>query len=95
MKHKLPEELAKWYDEAYCLVAVKQDGRTLQYVREQTLEICLVAVKQNGHILQYVREQTLEIILAAVKQNGYTLQYVNWEVLTEEEFEYIKLRYLS
>ena len=47
MKHKLPEELAKWYDEAYCLVAVKQDGRTLQYVREQTLEICLVAVKQN------------------------------------------------
>ena len=51
MKHKLPEELAKWYDEAYCLVAVKQDGRTLQYV--------------------------------------------NWEVLTEEEFEYIKLRYLS
>ena len=73
MKHKLPEELAKWYDEAYCLVAVKQDGRTLQYVREQTLEICL----------------------AAVKQNGYTLQYVNWEVLTEEEFEYIKLRYLS
>jgi hypothetical protein len=58
------------------LAAVKQNGDSLQYVREQTEDICLAAVKQNGDSLRYVREQTEDICLAAVKQNGYSLRYV-------------------
>ncbi len=29
-----------------CLEAVKQYGRALKYVKEQTLELCLVALKE-------------------------------------------------
>jgi hypothetical protein len=37
-----------------CLEAVKQDGNSLKYVKEQTEEICLEAVKQNGYAIKYV-----------------------------------------
>ena len=117
MKHKLPEELAKWYDEEYCLDAVKNNGYELKYIKIQTPEICLEAVKNYAWALKYIKIQTPEICLAAVKQVGNSLQYVkdqtpeiclaaledypnaiksiDLDVLTEEEFEYIKLRYLS
>ena len=73
----------KWYDEKYCLEAVKQDSDALQYVKEQTETICLEAVKQDGYALQYVKEQTETICLEAVKQNGDALQYVNKCVFLE------------
>ena len=44
-----------------CLEAVKQNGLTLRYVKEQTPEICFEAVKTNGYALRYVKEQTPEI----------------------------------
>ena len=47
-------EFEKWYDNNYCLEAVKQDGYALKYVKEQTEELCLEAVKQNEYALQYV-----------------------------------------
>ena len=34
------ENLLKWYDEEYCLQAVKQDPLNLKYVKNQTKEIC-------------------------------------------------------
>ena len=37
--------------------AVRQDGDSLQYVKEQTEAICLEAVKQDGYSLRYVKEQ--------------------------------------
>ncbi len=61
----------------------------------QTLEICLEAVKQNSETLRYVRKQTLEIILTVLEQDKKeSLICINWDILTEEEFEYIKIRYL-
>ena len=30
-----------WYDEKYCLRAVKEDGYALRYVKEQTPELCI------------------------------------------------------
>ena len=42
-----------------CLAAVKQNGYTLQYVKEQTEEICLAAVKRNGYALQYVKDLSM------------------------------------
>src|SRR4030042_1160411 len=73
-------EYEKWYDEKYCLEAVKSDGYSLQYVRDQTEQICLEAVKSDGYSLQYVRDQTEQICLEAVKSDGYSLRYVNKKV---------------
>ena len=43
------------------LEAVKQNGKALQFVKNQTLEICLEAVKQNGESLEYVKNKTYEM----------------------------------
>ena len=65
-----------WNDSEYCLVAVKEDGYNLEYVKEQTPEICLESVKQNGFALKWVKNQTHEICLVAVKQYGLALEHV-------------------
>ena len=50
------EFFKKWSDTKYCLEAVKQNGYSLQYIKEQTENICLEAVKVNGKSLQYVKD---------------------------------------
>ena len=71
------------YSGQKAMAAVKQNGYSLQYVKEQTPEICMAAVKQNGYSLQYVKEQTPEICMAAVKQNGDSLQYVKEQIFSK------------
>ena len=44
------KDLLKWYNESYCLEAVKQYGIALRYINNQTDEICLIAVKQDGRL---------------------------------------------
>ena len=66
----------KWSDKEHCLEAVKRNGYSLRFVKNQTDEICLEAVKRNGYSLQYVKNQTDEICLEAVKQDGDLLLYV-------------------
>ncbi len=56
-KKKLLEEFELWSNEKYCLEAVKQDGCSLQYVKDQSEAVCLEAVKQDGCSLQYVKEE--------------------------------------
>ena len=68
--------IENWNDSEYCLVAVKENGYALEYVKEQTPEICLEAVKEDGHVLQYVKEQTFEICLEAIKETGFAFEYV-------------------
>ena len=63
--------------EKYCLEAVKQDGYTLQFVKNQTEEICLEAVRNDAYALKYVKNQTEKVCLEAVKQNGYALKYID------------------
>lgn len=63
-----------------CMIAVKQDGIAISFVKEQTPELCMEAVKQNEHALQYVKNQTIDLCLQAVKQNSDSLQYVNEEI---------------
>ena len=38
------------------LKAVKQNGSTLLYVKDQTEVICIEAVKQDGYTLRYVSD---------------------------------------
>ena len=70
----------KWYNQKYCLEAVKNDGFALRYVREQSEAVCLEAVKNYGFALQYVREQSEAVCLEAVKSDGGALQYVDKRV---------------
>ena len=49
-----------WYDEKYCLEAVKNYGHALRYVKEQTPELCLEAVKDNGDALRYVNKKVFK-----------------------------------
>ena len=72
----------KWSDPVYCLEAIKHDGYSLRYVKEQTETICLEAVKQDGDSLGYVKEQTETICLEAVKQDGDSLGYVKEQTET-------------
>ena len=53
------EFFERWADESYCLEAVKRNGDSLQYVKEQTEAICLEAVKQDGDSLRYVKERRI------------------------------------
>jgi hypothetical protein len=82
IKQQHISEWDMWSNGDYCLIAVDQNGSSLQYVKEQTLEICLAAVANYGPALLHVKEQTPEICLAAVSQqlsglrHGYSLRYV-------------------
>ena len=59
-----------------CKLAVRLDGYTLQFIKDQTGEICKLAVQKNGYALAYVKDQTEEICRLAVQQNGFALKYV-------------------
>ena len=72
----LVRELKEWYDNDFCLNAVKQYGLSLRHVKNQTEEICLEAVKKEGYALQHVKKQTNTICLESVKNYGGSLQYV-------------------
>ncbi len=44
--------------EELAILAVKQNGLSLQYIDLQTEELPILAVKQNPNSLQYVKNQT-------------------------------------
>ena len=70
-------ELKKdWNDHEYCLMKVREDGNTLQYVKNQTPEICLEAVRQNVFSIRYVENQTPELCIEAIKRNGFSFEYI-------------------
>ena len=63
-------EYEKWYDEKYCIEAVKQNGDSLQYVKDQTEAICIEAVKQNGYSLRYVDKRVFKDNISIKKDGG-------------------------
>ena len=70
--------------EDLCLVAVKQSGNTIKYIKNQTEAICLEAVKQNGVSFKYVKNQTEAICLEAAKKNSRTIRSIKDPVLREK-----------
>ena len=73
--------------------AVKQDGYSLQYVKNQTDKICLEAVKQNGDALKYVKNQTYFVCLEAAK-NGCDLDYIDIPLFKSNKEQWIIKRNL-
>lgn len=72
-------DLGKWYDVAFCMKMVKQDGYTLPFVKDQTEAVCLEAVKWDGCSLLFVKDQTEAVCLKAVKRDGCALLFVTRE----------------
>jgi hypothetical protein len=62
------------------LIAVKQNGYAIEYIKNPSEAVQLAAVKQNGHAIQYIKptddDSWLRVQLAAVQQNGYAIQYI-------------------
>ncbi|MDK3168075.1 DUF4116 domain-containing protein [Clostridioides difficile] len=48
-----------------CLEAVKQNGKALQYVKDQTEEMCLIAVREDKENIQYVNNLTDKVFKEA------------------------------
>jgi hypothetical protein len=68
----LPEELY--------MAAVQQNGRALQYVKDQAFDLCMAAVQQDGRALRFVNNQTFDLCMAAVQQDGLALRYVDDQI---------------
>ena len=84
---KLKENSYRYFTKEDSLEAVKRNGYSLQYVRDQDKDICLEAVKRNGYSLRYVRAQDKDICLEAVKKNGDALQFVNPSIFDDMQEE--------
>ena len=77
-----------FYEKEYakiCMIAVKQNGLALRFVKHQTTELCLAAVRQNGYAIIYVWPalKTMDICREAWYQNKRVLD------LTTPEFQRI------
>lgn len=63
----------------YCLLAVKQNGRSLEYIQfRRDREIVLTAVQQYWQALYFASDDLQndeEIVLSAINQNGLALKY--------------------
>lgn len=51
-----------------CILAIRQNYKALEYVKNQTEELCLEAIKYNYKALEYVKEQTEYLCLEAIKK---------------------------
>jgi hypothetical protein len=72
----LPVELAKWYDEKYCLEQCEKDFPPFINIKVQTPEIHLLAVTTSGAYLRHIHNQTEKLCLAAVRNCGTSIRYV-------------------
>ena len=62
--------------EAIQLVAVKQYGYAIQYIKNPSEAIQLAAVKRNGIAIKFIKNPSEAMQLAAVKQHGYEIKFI-------------------
>ena len=70
--------------EELCMLAVRQNGLVLEFVKKQTSKICKLAVRQDAYALQYVINQNEKVCEIAVRQEGDALEYVEKRYKTRE-----------
>lgn len=69
-------EEGKWDDYEFCLNAVKQDGKLIRFIDEQTPELCLLAVMHDPHAIEFIKNQTRELCLLAVRKDGLSIDRI-------------------
>lgn len=62
--------------ESLCLMALKKDWRTLEWIKEPTEEMITFAIHQNPEAIQFVKNPTEEQMRIAVIKKGLCLKYL-------------------
>ncbi len=57
------------------LERVKQNGPSVYYIKNPTLEVQLEAVKQDGWSIDYIKNPTLEVQLEALRKSPELKDY--------------------
>jgi hypothetical protein len=68
-----------------CKIAVEQNGRALQYVKNQTPEMCEFAVRQNGRVLEFVKNKTPDLLKIALSSNSTMIFELSMSDIVELE----------
>lgn len=68
----------------FCMIAVKQNPRALEFAKIQNEKICLEAVSNDASTLQFVHEQTEKICRTALKNNTLAIQYIEPKFQTND-----------
>ena len=58
------------------IVAVTQNGYSIQFIENPSEQVQLAAVQQSGYAISYIKNPSEEVQLAAVQQNAYAIYYV-------------------
>lgn len=58
------------------LIAVKENGLTLQYIKNPSYKVQLEAVKNNGYAIKYVINPSIELQLVAINDISDSIQYI-------------------
>lgn len=74
------------------LRAVRQNGCSLRYVKEQTEGMCLESVRNSGLALKFVVVQTEEICLEAVRNRGGVLKFVENPLMKQRVMEKLNIK---
>ena len=64
------------YPEIIQLIAVKQNGSSINYIKNPSEKVQLAAIAQSGFVIQYINNPSEEVKMAAVTQEGKAIQYI-------------------
>lgn len=70
-----------WKENDLCLLAVKQKGDMLAYIKNPTKEICLVALQCTGNAIQFIKDPDEEMCLTAVRQDPWVLEFIKHQTV--------------
>lgn len=62
--------------QSLCLIAVKQNGLALEFIKHQTRKICKAALRQNGMAIVFVKKITVELWEIAACQSNEAFEYL-------------------
>ena len=70
------EGLDESADEQEQLAAVKQDGYSIQFIKNPSERVQLAAVKKNGNAIRYIENPSERVQLAAIKQSVLAIEFI-------------------
>jgi hypothetical protein len=82
LKDIMPLDMFFDVNPKFRLIAVKQNGYCLKFIKEQSTEICIAAISQHYYAMKYIKDlvtffkQNPIYRIIAVRDNGMMLQYI-------------------
>jgi len=63
-------------NESECLKAVKENGWSVQFIKNPSEEMQLLAVKQYAYSIRYIKNPSEELQKLAIKQSKYDIKVI-------------------